>query len=162
MQAMLIGRLVVLLAMANGAPVLAKKLMGNLFAVPLDGGVAFMDGRPLFGTSKTIRGIVLSVATTSLAAPLAGLDWKLGALTATGAMAGDLFSSFVKRRLDLPPSSMAIGLDQIPESLIPLILCRLQLPVTALDIAVGVTLFFIGELILSRLLFMAHVREQPF
>jgi CDP-2,3-bis-(O-geranylgeranyl)-sn-glycerol synthase len=162
MQAMLIGRLVVLLAMANGAPVLAKKLMGNRFAAPLDGGIRFMDGRPLFGSSKTIRGIVLSVVTTSLAAPLAGLDWKLGALTATGAMAGDLFSSFVKRRLGLPPSSMAIGLDQIPESLIPLILCRLQLPVTAFDIAVGVTLFFIGELILSRLLFMAHVREQPF
>ena len=159
---MLIGRLVVLLAMANGAPVLAKKLMGNLFAAPLDCGMPFMDGRPLFGTSKTIRGIVLSVVTTSLGAPLVGLDWKLGALTATGAMVGDLFSSFVKRRLGLPPSSMAIGLDQIPESLIPLILCRLQLSVTAFDIAVGVTLFFIGELILSRLLFMAHVREQPF
>ena len=159
---MLIGRLVVLLAMANGAPVLAKKLMGNRFAAPLDGGMSFIDGRPLFGTSKTVRGIVLSVLTTSLGAPLVGLDWKLGALTATGAMGGDLFSSFVKRRLGLPPSSMAIGLDQIPESLIPLILCRLQLPVTAFDIAVGVTLFFIGELILSRLLFMAHVREQPF
>ena len=77
-------------------------------------------------------------------------------------MAGDLLSSFVKRRLGLPPSSMAIGLDQIPESLIPLILCRLQLPVTAFDIAAGVTLFFIGELILARLLFMANVREQPF
>jgi hypothetical protein len=162
MQAVLIGRLVVLLAVANGTPVLAKKLIGNLFVAPLDGGTLFTDGRPLLGASKTIRGVVLSILTTSLCAPFLGLDWTLGALTAAGAMAGDLLSSFVKRRLGLPPSSMAIGLDQIPESLIPLLLCRLQLSVTVLDVAVGVIVFFFGELILSRLLFMAHVREQPF
>jgi hypothetical protein len=162
MQAMLIGRLMILLAVANGTPVFGKKLLGNLFAAPLDGGVRFIDRRPLFGTSKTIRGIVLSVLATSLAAPLVGLDWKVGTITASGAMAGDLLSSFVKRRLGLTPSSMAIGLDQIPESLIPLILCRLQLPITVFDVAIGVILFFVGELILSRLLFMAHVREQPF
>jgi CDP-diglyceride synthetase len=159
---MLIARLVLLLAIANGAPVLAKKLLGKLCAAPLDGGLSFIDGRPLFGTSKTVRGIVLSVLTTSLCAPLVGLDWKVGAITATGAMAGDLLSSFVKRRLGLPSSSRATGLDQIPESLIPLVLCRLQMPITFFDIAVVVTLFFIGELLLSRLLFMAHVREQPF
>ena len=34
-------------------------------------------------------------------------------------MAGDLFSSFVKRRLRLASSSMAIGLDHIPESSFP-------------------------------------------
>jgi CDP-2,3-bis-(O-geranylgeranyl)-sn-glycerol synthase len=116
MQAMLIARLVLLLAIANGAPVLAKKLLGNLCAAPLDGGMSFFDGRPLFGTSKTLRGIVLSVLATPLGAPLVGLDWKVGTMTATGAMAGDLFSSFVKRRLSLPPSSMAIGLDQIPDA----------------------------------------------
>ena len=38
--------------------------------------------------------------------------------------AGDLFSSFVKRRLDLASSSMAIGLDHIPESFFPLLASR--------------------------------------
>jgi hypothetical protein len=78
------------------------------------------------------------------------------------AMAGDLFSSFVKRRLGLPPSSMALGLDQIPESLFPLLACRLLLPLTWLDIGVAVVLFFVGELVLSRILFKLHVRDRPY
>ena len=39
----------------------------------------------------------------------------IGLLVAATAMAGDLLSSFLKRRLALAPSSQAIGLDQIPE-----------------------------------------------
>ena len=35
---------------------------------------------------------------TSICAALMGLGWELGTLIATFAMAGDLFSSFVKRR----------------------------------------------------------------
>jgi CDP-diglyceride synthetase len=31
-----------------------------------------------------------------------GLGWEVGTLVATFAIAGDLFSSFVKRRLHLP------------------------------------------------------------
>jgi len=69
------------------------------------------------------------------------------------AMVGDLFASFVKRRLGLISSSHAIGLDQIPESLFPLLACRLLMPITALDIATATVLFFVGELVLSRLLF---------
>jgi CDP-archaeol synthase len=75
---------------------------------------------------------------------------------------GDLFSSFVKRRLRLPPSSRATGLDQLPESLFPLLSCRPMLALTVADIAVGVVVFFIGELVLSRLLYKLRVRSQPF
>ena len=63
-------------------------------------------------------------------------------------MAGDLFSSFVKRRLHLPSSSMAIGLDHIPESLFPLLASRWLLPLNILDIVLGVTIFVVGALIL--------------
>jgi len=68
----------------------------------------------------------------------------------------------VKRRLGLVPSSQAIGLDQIPESLFPLIAARLLLPLSALDIAVATMLFFAGELLLSRLLYKWHVRDRPY
>jgi CDP-2,3-bis-(O-geranylgeranyl)-sn-glycerol synthase len=162
MQPILICKLVILLAVANGAPVFAKKLLGHALSAPLDGGMVFVDGRPLFGTSKTIRGVVMSVLMTPVGALLIGFDWKVGAVIAIGAMTGDLFSSFLKRRFGLPPSSMAIGLDQIPESILPMLACRLLLPVTALDIAVAVAAFFVGELILSRLLFMLHIRDKPY
>jgi hypothetical protein len=120
------------------------------------------DGRRLFGASKTSRGIVLSILATSASAPLIGLDWKVGAVVATTAMTGDLVSSFLKRRMSLPSSSRATGLDQIPESLIPLIACRMLLPLTILDIAAATIIFMIGELAISPLLFKLHIRNRPF
>jgi len=77
----------------------------------------------LFGPSKTIRGILISVLITTASAPLIGLDLTIGAIVAGAAMAGDLFSSFVKRRLNFPPSSRALGLDQVPDSLLPMQAC---------------------------------------
>jgi hypothetical protein len=67
----LILQLLMLLALANGTPLIAKKIFGTAFAHPLDKGVTLADGQPLFGHSKTIRGIVLSIAVTTLAAPWA-------------------------------------------------------------------------------------------
>ncbi len=77
-------------------------------------------------------------------------------------MAGDLFSSFVKRRLNFPPSSQALGLDQVPESLFPLLACHDALSLMALDIALAVGIFFVGEIFLSRLLYKVHLRDEPY
>jgi hypothetical protein len=162
MHETLILQLLILLAVANGTPVFAKLLLGGKFAAPVDGGARFGDGRPWFGPSKTIRGFVFAVLATTGAALLLGLGWKVGALVGTMALASDLLSSFVKRRLGLAPSSQAIGLDQIPESLFPLLAACLLLPLTALDIAVATTLFFAGELLVSRLLYKWHVRDRPY
>jgi hypothetical protein len=155
-------QLMVLLTLANGAPVVAKKIFGGRFALPLDFGATFFDGRPLFGSSKTLRGIAIAVLATTAGAPLVGLDPTIGVTVAAAAMAGDLFSSFVKRRLNLPPSSQALGLDQIPESLLPMLACRDALALTAVDIVLGVAVFFAGEIVLSRLLFRAHLRDEPY
>ena len=124
--------------------------------------MAFFDGRPVFGPSKTVRGILVALLSATAGAPLMGLDPVIGLTVAGAAMAGDLFSSFVKRRLNLPPSSQALGLDQIPESLLPMLACRDALSLTAVDIALGVGVFFAGELVLSRLLFRAHLRDEPY
>src|SRR5664279_6453728 len=117
-------QLLVLLTLANGAPVVAKKMFGDRFNLSLDGGLAFLDGRPLFGKSKTIRGIVVAILVTAAVAPLIGLSLATGAIVAAAAMAGDLLSSFTKRRLGFKPSSQALGLDQIPESLLPMLAAR--------------------------------------
>jgi hypothetical protein len=162
MQGSLLLQLLVLLVVANGTAVIAKKLLGAAFARPLDGGALFVDGQPIFGPSKTIRGIVLSLLVTCICAQLMGLGWQVGILVATFAMAGDLFSSFLKRRLHLPSSSMAIGLDHIPESLFPLLASRWPLPLNVLEIMAGVTIFVVGALILSPLLFKLNLRDEPY
>ena len=162
MQPVLILQFLVLLTVANGIPVIARKLFGNIFAQPLDGGVIFLDRRPLLGSAKTIRGILFSTIITTISAPLIGLEWKTGFVVAIMAMMGDLFSSFLKRRMNLPTSSRAIGLDQIPESLFPILACRSMLGLTGVDIIVVVALFFIGENLLSLLLFKWGVRDRPF
>jgi len=162
MHPMMIVKALILATLANGAPVIGKKIMKNRFAVPLDGGLLLTDGQPLFGASKTLRGIVLSLTVTAALAPLLGVSWRTGVLAAAAAMIGDLFSSFVKRRMKLKPSSQALGLDQIPEALLPMIACAGPLTLSIADLAVGVALFFFGELLLSRLLFKVKLRDRPY
>jgi CDP-2,3-bis-(O-geranylgeranyl)-sn-glycerol synthase len=162
MQTLMILQLLFVLMVANGTPIIAKKFLGPVGAWPLDGGVAFLDGQPLFGPSKTLRGVLLSIVVTTVAAPIIGLSLSTGAMIAVGAMLGDLFSSFVKRRLGRVPSSRAIGLDQVPESLLPLLFCRTALDLTLVDIAVCVAAFFVCELVLSRILYRLHVRDRPY
>jgi CDP-diglyceride synthetase len=159
---MLIAKLLVLLTVANGTPVIAAKIFGNNSALPLDGNVTLSDGRPLFGSSKTLRGVLLSILLTTACAPLIGLDWKVGSVVALTAMIGDLFSSFVKRRLGMDNSSQFTGLDQIPESLLPLLVCMFLLPLTALDVVIATVIFFVGALIISRILFKLNIRERPY
>ena len=159
---MLIAQLIVLLTVANGSPVIAAKILGNNSALPLDGNVTLSDGKPLFGSSKTLRGVLLSILLTTACAPLIGLDWVVGSVVALTAMIGDLFSSFVKRRLGMADSSQFTGLDQIPESLLPLLVCMFLLPLTLIDVAIVTTIFFVGALVLSRILFKLNIRDRPY
>jgi CDP-2,3-bis-(O-geranylgeranyl)-sn-glycerol synthase len=158
----MIVRLLFLLMLANGTPLLANKILGDRFSHPLDGGARCPDEQPVFGASKTIRGILLSVLVTAIAGRLVGLGYKIGARVGSGAMAGDLFSSFLKRRMRLPASSRAVGLDQVPESLFPLLACRGILSLTVLDVAVCVLAFFLSEVLISRLLYKFRVRDRPY
>ena|ERR1700710_2242796 len=155
-------RVLLLLGVANGAPVFAKKLLKDSFDAPLDGGIRLADGQPLFGASKTIRGLGISIISTALAAVLLGLDWATGAAFAVASLAGDLLSSFLKRRRGLELHAQAFGLDQIPEALLPLLLLRTTLGLSIMDIAVTIVAFIVLELVLSRLLFMLNIRDRPY
>ena len=155
-------QLLLLLIIANGGPILARKLLRRRFAWPVDGGRRFRDGRPLLGEAKTWRGILAALLLSALCAPLLGLSVAWGLLIGAAAMAGDLLSSFIKRRLAYPSSSMALGLDQIPESLLPALLAAGELQLTIGDILLVVVLFLLVELALSRLLFRMGIRKQPY
>ena len=151
-----------LLGAANGSPIFAKKLLSDRFSTPLDAGMTLWDGRPLFGASKTIRGFLVSIVTTTLVAVLLGFDWSVGALFAAASLGGDLLSSFLKRRLGLWLHDQAFGLDQVPEALLPMLLLRTELGLSAGGIAVTVVAFVILELVLSRLLFALRIRDRPY
>jgi CDP-2,3-bis-(O-geranylgeranyl)-sn-glycerol synthase len=57
---------------------------------------------------------------------------------------------------------MALGLDQIPESLLPAISTRAYAQLSALDILMMVLIFFLGELALFRVFFRLGLRERPY
>ncbi|MGD9507173.1 MAG: CDP-archaeol synthase [Geminicoccaceae bacterium] len=151
-----------LLALANGVPVLAKRLLGQRWVWPVDGGVVLRDGRRLLGKSKTWRGVVLGCAVPALAAPLLGLAWTVGALFGASAMAGDLLSSFIKRRAGVAASGRVPALDQLPEALLPLAVCRDPLGLDAGGVLLGAAIFWGINAGLSPLLYRLGVRDRPY
>jgi len=149
-----------LLLVANGTPVLTGKFLRERGARPLDANIIAIDGKPLLGKAKTIRGIVLAILVTTLIAELFGLGWQLGMSFGTLSMAGDLFSSFSKRRLGIPPSRPAPGLDQIPEALLPLAFCAAPLGLQWHEVLILTGIFWLIEVLLSRALNLLHIHKQ--
>ncbi len=159
---LLLFRVLLLLGVANGVPVLATRFWKQRFATPLDGGLKFLDGEPILGPSKTIRGVVASIVVTALIGLVLGFDAALGATLAGLSMLGDLLSSFVKRRLGLNVHAQALGLDQIPEALLPLLILRDSLGLNWGDIIFVTLVFLLLGLLLSRVLYRMGIREHPY
>lgn len=169
---MLGPKILLLIIIANGSPVVAQKLLGERWQSPVDAGKHFIDGKPLLGATKTWRGILAACITTSLVAWIMHLPFMTGFLIALCAMLGDLLSSFLKRRLGMRSSSMALGLDQIPESLFPLLMVKyfapkllpppMQADLTWTLVWQIVAMFIIAGLLLSRILHRLHIRKEPY
>jgi CDP-2,3-bis-(O-geranylgeranyl)-sn-glycerol synthase len=77
----------------------------------IDGGRLFIDGKPLFGSHKTVRGFVAGMIAGSLVGTVQG-DALLGLLMGLGAILGDLAGAFLKRRLSLAPGAPLPAIDQ--------------------------------------------------
>ena len=162
MNLILDTKILALLFVANGAPVIAKDLLQHRFKTPVDGGVRFLDGERWLGDSKTLRGLLFSVLCTSLIASLIGIGWIIGLLVGLGAMLGDMTSSFIKRRMKIPASGQAMGLDQLPEALFPLAACWGRFSLTLADVTILAALFFASEYLFSKLLLRLHIRDRPY
>jgi CDP-diglyceride synthetase len=154
--------LLLLIIAANGAPILADDLLGRRWAWPIDGGLVFNDGRRVLGSSATVRGLVIAVLVAGVLSLLLGHSFWTGAAIGLWAMLGDLLSSFVKRRLGLVPGEMAFGLDQIPESLLPLLVVAGDYRLGWDDILILVLAFTLFDLIVSRVLYRLHLRKRPY
>lgn len=150
MHAHNIIKLVLLLVITNGAPVIARLLLRQRFSQPLDLNLHFVDGRPLLGPAKTVRGIVSATFVTALMAPLFDLSLAQGALFALLAMSGDLISSFIKRRLGITSSRSAPLLDQLPETLLPLWVMHPVLEETIQEAFAALLIFVVIDWLISR------------
>ena len=151
-----------LIAAANTTPLFVTLAFGERYAYPLDGRLRFWDGAPLLGRAKTVRGVLAAIAAATALAPVVGHSPWRGAAIGAAAMVGDLGSSFVKRRLKLEPSSRALGLDHIPESLVPAWLARDWFGLDALEVAALVAVFVVGALLCSKLFYRIGLRERPY
>lgn len=103
---------------ANGAPVIGARLISR--STPLDRGARAWDGRRVLGDGKTFEGLLIGIAAGALAGliihslvPELYRSWLEPLTLSAGAMAGDIFGSFVKRRLGLERGRPAPGLDQL-------------------------------------------------
>ncbi len=91
---------------ANATPV----VLGG--GPPVDGGEPWIDGKPFLGQNKTIRGCISGILAGTLLGLLQG-NIIGGFAQGTGAILGDLISSFIKRRFDFQPGSSMPVVDQL-------------------------------------------------
>jgi len=115
----LVCKIVFFLLWVNGLPPLVGILVNDRFNQPIDGGRLWLDSKPVFGSHKTIRGLFASLLGGTALFSLLGVAWWCAALAALLAMAGDLLSSFIKRRRTLASGEDVVILDQFFESFFP-------------------------------------------
>jgi len=96
---------------ANATPVLGGG------GPPLDFGKKFIDGKPIFGKNKTIRGFLVGltcgVSVGLLESAVFNLPYIFGLVVSLGALLGDLAGAFLKRRLDIAPGNLLPLVDQV-------------------------------------------------
>ena len=161
MDAALVVRLLIVLVVANAAPILAHRALRERLALPVDLGATLPDATPLLGRDKTWRGVLASIAASAAAAWALGWPPATGAMLGAASMAGDLSSSFVKRRLRLAPGHSAPVLDQLPESLLPLLVLRDRVGAGPSEVVVACLLFLALHPLASRLAYRLGVRRRP-
>ncbi len=152
-------KVVVFLLWVNGLPSFFGVLLRDSFHYPVDGNRLWSDGRPLFGRNKTVRGIAASVAGGIAVFPILGQAWWVAGLAALLAMAGDLLSSFIKRRADFFSGKNIVILDQIFESLFPLLFLKLFIGFEGVEMFIILTLF-ISTAYLSSCLWL-YIVDRP-
>lgn len=150
---------------ANAAPV----LFGG--GRPVDFGRKFVDGKPIFGQNKTIRGFIAGLLIGTLVgwaqetlAPNIGLEKGsvlLGLCLSLGALFGDLIGSFIKRRLDLKPGASFPVSDQIDFVLLALLFSLPVKPPTFLYAVLIIALTLPIHLLANVIAYLIRVKKRP-
>ncbi|MEN6439528.1 MAG: CDP-archaeol synthase [Syntrophobacter sp.] len=154
-------KLLILLWLINFAPPFMALIFEKKWSTPIDLGHNYSDGRPFFGSHKTIRGFLAGVAAGAFMGAAMGFAWWIGPAAGVLGMSGDLLSSFVKRRLAFPSGDVVPGLDQFPEGFLPFLVLTPQFALSARATLACIIVFgvgaYLGSIFLNRVLL-----EKPF
>jgi len=123
---------------ANSTPV----LLGG--GAPIDRGRRLIDGRRILGTNKTVKGFAYGLLLGSLAGLVEAVLFanyaliSVGVVASLGALLGDLFGAFLKRRLDIAPGNPLPVVDQLD-----FILGAILFTYPLLNVSVGAVLILV-------------------
>ena len=145
----------------NLAPVLLAFFFEEKWNTPVDRGIFFFDGKPFLGSHKTIRGVAGGIMAGLFFGFLATIPLGTAVLTGIMSMAGDMLTSFIKRRLKIGEGKDFPVVDQLFEGLFPFIVL---VPAFSLSFVWSfslITFFIITAYLGSQ--FLTHVlRAKPF
>lgn len=162
---MLFLELLFLLWSINFAPPFLAQFFEQKWNAPLDGGCCFFDGNPIFGSHKTIRGVLGGILAGTLIGVIFGFPWWVGMGTGVLSMLGDLFSSFLKRRLSFISGDVVPGLDQTPEGLFPFLILGPYFSLSILYVLILIVIFatgaYFGSIFLNRILMRRPFARYP-
>ncbi len=145
---------------ANAVPV----VLGG--GTPLDLGKTFFDGRAVFGPGKTIRGVVAGlsagIVASAVVAFFLGRFWFwIGCLASFGALLGDVFGSFLKRRLGL--EGAVLGIDQLTFIVFALAFAYplTKTFITPLDVIIIILVTFVTHILANKLAYALGWKNVP-
>ncbi|MEJ2642234.1 MAG: CDP-archaeol synthase [Desulfosarcinaceae bacterium] len=153
-------KILVILIVANTAPILSSALFPKARRWPLDNGRRLADGRPLLGAHKTLWGLLSGIGAAGIIGLLMGLSLATGLLIGLASLLGDLLTSFFKRRLGLVAGETAHLFDHLLEGALPLLLCKRLFMISWSLVLVLLGLFIASGLLgsnIARQLFPARL-----
>ncbi len=155
---------------ADMAPVFFKQTLSSL-DLPLDFGIKF-NGKDLLGRHKTVRGALVAIITGMIIFYIQQVldinsiirysDYNifLGFLITFGAVFGDIFKSFIKRRLEISPGKSFIVADQIDATVGAIVFSAFIIDYTLYQIAFMIIATLVLKIMINYLGFYLKVREE--
>jgi CDP-2,3-bis-(O-geranylgeranyl)-sn-glycerol synthase len=164
--------------MANMLPHSAFKLSGR-HTTPIDFGKT-LGGKPIFGSHKTWRGLILGSLGGTLTALLEALIFRslktnlsfiplsfnfetafFGFLLGTGALLGDCIKSFFKRRVNIAPGQSWVPFDQVDWILGALLFTLPFYPLPSLLFPSALTMGLLLHLLIRFTGFLLKINREP-